>query len=272
MAQGADIAPTIYVNDHELDVVSDFTYLGSTVRDDLSLDSEISRRIGRASTTFGRLSKRAWGNSKLTLKTKMAIYRACVLSALLYASESWTLYARQERKLNNFHMRCLRRILNIRWSDKITNNEVLARAGLPSLFSLLRQRRLRWLGHVARMSDGRIPKDLLYGELASGTRARGRPHLRFKDACKQDMIAFGIDINNWEDVAAERGKWRAELAQGLRTGEAKLKQVAEDKRTRRKLMQQGDPSLQTVFRCTRCDKDCHSRVGLFSHTRKCMHL
>ncbi|XP_012942368.1 uncharacterized protein LOC106012824 [Aplysia californica] len=52
------------------------------------------------------------------------------------------------------------------WSDKVTNVEVLTRAQIPSLFTTLRQRRLRWLGHMHRMPDGRILKDLLYGELA----------------------------------------------------------------------------------------------------------
>ena len=45
-----------------------------------------------------------WDNNKLTLNTKMAVYRACVLSALLYGGESWTLYSRQERRVNTFHM------------------------------------------------------------------------------------------------------------------------------------------------------------------------
>ena len=65
-------------------------------------------------------------------------------------------------------MRCLRRILGISWQEKNPNTEVLARAGLPSMLTLLRQRRLRWLGHVRRMEDGRIPKDILYGQLAAG--------------------------------------------------------------------------------------------------------
>ena len=61
------------------------------------------------------------------------------------------------------------------------------------MFTLLRQRRLCWPGHVYPMGDGRIPKDILYGELASGRRTKGRPQLRYKDVCKRDMKA--LDIN-----------------------------------------------------------------------------
>ena len=57
------------------------------------------------------------------------------------------------------------------------NNEVLRRAATPSTCTLLQQRRLRWLGRVRRMQDGRIPRDLLHGELATGKRAQGRPQL-----------------------------------------------------------------------------------------------
>ena len=52
--------------------------------------------------------------------------------------------------------------------DRVTNKVVLVKAGIPSLYTLLKQRRMRWQGHVTRMEDGRIPKDLLYGELATG--------------------------------------------------------------------------------------------------------
>lgn len=60
-------------------------------------------------------------------------------------------YTRGEKRgLNTFHMQNLRRILGIKWSDRITNNEVLQHAGVPSMYTLLRQHRLRWLGHVRR--------------------------------------------------------------------------------------------------------------------------
>ena len=61
-------------------------------------------------------------------------------------------------------MRCLRHIFGITWQDKVPR-VVLDRAGISSMYTLLKQRRLRWLRHVVRMADGRIPKDLLYGEL-----------------------------------------------------------------------------------------------------------
>ena len=97
MGQDVDSPPAISINDHELNVIHDFVYLGSATSDTLSLDAELNRRIGKAATTMTRLTKKAWNNSKLTVHTKIQIYRACVVSTLLYSSESWTLHARQER-------------------------------------------------------------------------------------------------------------------------------------------------------------------------------
>ena len=77
-----------------------------------------------------------WSNNNLTDNTKMQVYRACVLSlhpALLKRG----LDNPQERRFNSFHLRCLCRILCIRWQDKIPNTEVLERAGLTSIFALL---------------------------------------------------------------------------------------------------------------------------------------
>ena len=86
-------------------------------------------------------------------QTRVAVYHACIVSTSLYGSESWTIYTSQEKRLNIFHMRCLRRILFISWTDKVSNNEALERAEISSVFTLLQQRRLRWLGHVHRMED-----------------------------------------------------------------------------------------------------------------------
>ena len=77
-------------------VVDEFVYLGSTISSNLSLDTELNARIGKASTAMARLATRVWDNSMLTTNTKMKVYQACVLSTLLYSSETRTLYSRQK--------------------------------------------------------------------------------------------------------------------------------------------------------------------------------
>ena len=78
-------------------------------------------------------------------------------------------------------------ILHVIQEDKIPDTEVLEISHCESVFSLLKKSQLRWAGHVHRMADTRIPKQLLYGELACGSRKRGRPKLRYKDTLKASM-------------------------------------------------------------------------------------
>ena len=79
--------------DYVLEVVHDFVYLGSTISHSLCIDQELNKHIGKAATTKSRLTNRVWTNNKLTQQTKIQVYRACVMSTLLYGSESWTLHA-----------------------------------------------------------------------------------------------------------------------------------------------------------------------------------
>ena len=80
------------------------------------------------------------------------------------------------------------------------------------------------------MKDGRIPKDLLYGELATGKRPTGRPQLRFKDVCKRDLQALGIKTDSWEVTATDRDAWRRTVKKGLSQYEEIQRVKAEEKR------------------------------------------
>ena len=86
----------------------------------------------------------------------------------------------------------------------------------PSMFTLLSQRRLRFFGHVCRVEDGPIPKDVLYGELASDAKRVGCPALWFRDACKLDVIFAQVGIKSWESAAADRNNWRQVVRSGTR--------------------------------------------------------
>ena len=148
------------------------------------------------------------------------------------------------------------------------NTDVLDCANMNSMFSILCERQFRWLGHVRRMENGRIPKDLLYAELVKGSRSVGRPHLRFKDVCRRTMRICHIDTNTWEVDAKNRAAWRLNVKQGAGRGEAERRVASAAKRARKREKRQ-QPQKASQFVCSQCTKDCHPGIGLHSHLRRC---
>nr|VZI51255.1 unnamed protein product [Spirometra erinaceieuropaei] len=163
-------APQISVNGTQLQVVENFPYLGSTLSRNTKIDDEVANRISKASQAFGRLQSTVWNRHGLQLSTKLKMYKVVILPTLLYGAETWTVYTRQARRRNHFHLSCLRRILRLNWQDRIPDTEVLERTGILSIYSMLRQMQLRWSGHLVRMDDERLPKRLFYGDVATGSR------------------------------------------------------------------------------------------------------
>ena len=182
-------APNISIGETVLKSVELFTYLCCAISSNARIDGEINNRLAKANSTFGRLYKRVWNKKHLRIITKISVYRAVILTTLLYGSESWVTYRNHLTLLERFHQRCLRTILNIHWSDYITNIVVLERADITSIEAMLLKIQLRWAGHVARMEDHRLPKIILYGELSSGLRNRGAPKKRYKNTLKKSLGA-----------------------------------------------------------------------------------
>ena len=201
----------IKINNQDLNIVSQFKYLGSTVANNNKMDDELRSRMAKASAMFGRLRERVWDNKHLTIKTKAAVYRAIVLSTLLYGVESWTVYRITSHKLNSYMMRHLRYILKIRWWQHISNSKILEQTGLPSMYDILRQRTLRWTGHVCRMNDDRLPKQILFSQLREGSRSIGRPKLRFKGTVKRSLKDLSISTTGWQTMTQDRVAWRTAI-------------------------------------------------------------
>ena len=142
-------------------VCEEFQYLESIVSSACTLDSEICSRISKASKSFTYLSRILWYKRKIKLATKLGVLKAVVLPTLLYGSETWASTVSQLQRLQSFVMRCLRIILRVSVCDKLRNVEIRARAGVRTVESMIRRRRLQWVGHLSRMDLSRVPQRLM---------------------------------------------------------------------------------------------------------------
>ena len=174
-------AQTFSINWNQLKDSENFTYLGSNLSFSGYLTSEIQRRINLASSAFGRLSKRMFGNQNITIHTKIAFYDAVVISAILFGCETWVPCRRHIRLLESFHIRSLQLILGLRLWHKVTHSEIISRAGIPSIESMFLHRQLRWFGHVIRMPHSRLPHCVLCGQLRLDHGRVGGQRKRFKN-------------------------------------------------------------------------------------------
>ena len=116
------------------------------------------------------------GNDKDNLQTKLKVYKYVGMVTILYACETWAVYCRLARKLNKFHINCLRRLLRNAWQDMIPNTE--ARATKHSYSAKESSTSMGW-PCCQNKSDERPPKRLLYGELSEGMRSTGGQRKRY---------------------------------------------------------------------------------------------
>ncbi|KAJ0176190.1 hypothetical protein K1T71_008364 [Dendrolimus kikuchii] len=261
----------LYLSEEPLEDISHFKYLGSNIRNDNTLVTEITSRIATAAVNFGRLTGRVWKSHDLKLETKIYVYKALIVPVLLYSAETWCLYKPDVRKLDTYHLRCLRSILNIKWQDRVPNTEVLRRSGMHGMEALLMQRQLRWCGHVLRMEDHRLPKAVFFSELAEGKRKQGGPHLRYKDVLKRHLTACDIKLTKWEELAMERTSWRSRIFKKVKAFEKKRLEDQDTKRQTRK--ERPKPSYSYTYNaagqlyCAICGREFKNKFGLASHIR-----
>ena len=197
---------TVKLNERNIDQVDDFCYLGSTLSSDGDIMTEIKIRIGKAASAFNNLNN-IWKSRKISRTTKMKLYRSNVRTVLLYGAETWRTNKTIESKLRGFEGRCLRRILNIRWPQTISNKDVQEKTGINDINLEITKRRWRWLGHVLRMDSTRHTKTALYWT-PQGQRKRGRPKGTWRRTIEEEMKPSNQTWNGLGILARNRGNWR----------------------------------------------------------------
>ena len=200
--------PKILLYNTEIEVVKDFSYLGSYIA---SSEHDIKCRKGKAWSAFWML-KRIW-NSNTPLKIKIDLFKSSVLSVLLYASETWVLNKHLNHLLNTFQNSCLRIILDIPRLDRVSNAEVGTRTNMRPLTYSVHERQLRFLGHsLRRPPDHIVNKYALYFP-SHGRRNRGRPLVLYHQYIAEVLnTAILMSPEEIRRAAQDRDLWRRMIA------------------------------------------------------------
>jgi hypothetical protein len=126
----------------------------------------------------------------------------------------WSLTLREEYRLRVFENRVLRRIFGPKRDEvtggwrKLYNEELHGLYSSPSIVRMIKARRMRWAGHVARMGEVSGAYNILVGR-PEGRRPLGRPCSRWEDNNNMDLREIGFGDVDWIHLAQDRDRWRA---------------------------------------------------------------
>ena len=91
---------------------------------------------------------------------------------------------------------------------KLHNEDLNDLYSLPNIVRVVKSRRMRWAGHVARMGEDGVVHSVLVGK-PEGKRSLRRPRRRWEDNIKMDLQEVGGGRENWMELVQDRDTWRA---------------------------------------------------------------
>jgi hypothetical protein len=144
------------------------------------------------------------------------IYKTIILPVVLYGCETWSLTLREEHRLKAFENRVLRRIFGPKRDEvtgewrKLHDDELGVLYSSPSIITIIKSRRMRWAGYVARMGEKRNAYRLLVGK-PEGKSPLGRPRRRWVDNAKMNLGEVGWGDMDCNDLAQDRNGWRVHV-------------------------------------------------------------
>jgi len=148
----------------------------------------------------------------LSRTLKIKIYRTIILPVVLYGRETWSLTLREKSRLWVFENRVFRRLFGPKRDEVTGERRKLHKEALRDLYTLpnivrvVKSRRMKWAGHVARMGEGKGVHRVLVGK-PEGKRPLGGPRRRWEDNSKMDLQEVGGG-EDWMELAQDRNRWR----------------------------------------------------------------
>ena len=210
--QNARRSHSVRIDNSTFERAEVFNYLGTTLRNQNSIPEEIKRSLISGNTCYHSVQN-LLSSRLLSKNLKIRIYRTIILPVVLYGCETWSLTLRKERRLRIFENMVLRRICGPRRDDvtgewrRLHNEELNGLYSSPNIVRVIKSRRMRWAGHVARMGEERGVYRVLVG-MAEGKRPLGRPRHRWMDNNRLDLQEVGCGYMDWIGRAQDRERWR----------------------------------------------------------------
>jgi hypothetical protein len=133
---------------------------------------------------------------------KIKVYKTIMLPVVLYGCETWSLTLKEEHTLRVFENRVLK--VTEGWR-KLHNEELRGLYSSPSIVRVIKARRMRWAGHVARTGEVRVAYNILVGR-PEGRRPLGRSRRRWEDNIKMDLREIGFGDVDWIHWAQDRDR------------------------------------------------------------------
>ena len=196
-------AEGIRLGNEAIKVVDEFCYLGSKITSDGRSSEDIKCRMAMGRKAF--LKKRNLLTSNIDLSVRKCFLKAFVWSMALYGSETWTISSSDRKRIEAFEIWCYRRMLKIRWVDRVTNEEVLDRIGEKRMFwHMLTKRRDRLVGHILRHQG--LVNLVLEGSVWGKNRV-GRPRDEYSKQIQRDVGC--CSYSEMKRFAQDRVAWRA---------------------------------------------------------------
>jgi len=175
--------------------------LGSLLGD----EEDIRRRMEQASRSYGRMYSLWLRKHIVPESTRLRLYNAIVLPTLLYNCETWGATASVMERLDAFHWKQLRALLGVKYSDRVSNDTIYARAKSVPLSEIVAQRRLRMTGHVLRMETSTPPQLAMSAFFVKDAKGlRGRPRSTLAMSVKSSLSQRDISLATTQDLAACR--------------------------------------------------------------------
>ncbi|VDO54323.1 unnamed protein product [Schistosoma margrebowiei] len=150
----------ITIDGEDLEDVRTFTYLCSIIDGHSVSDADVKVRIGRAKAAYLQL-RNIWNSKQLSTNTKVRIFNTNVETVLLYASETWRTTKAIIQMIQVFINSCLRKILQIRWPDNISNNALWERLNQFLVEEEIMKKRWKWIGHTLRKAPNCVTRQAL---------------------------------------------------------------------------------------------------------------